>query len=135
MGSKSNEVEGWEKIVQPPKDNLYKLLKNMINQRATDMKISVSELTSIVFDISKAHQSLADNIKNSLEATKSKKNLHMRININCSKLSKQYLRAFKCSRKAVSSRKRASSSKHSQYWLISSLKRKKFAALNSSKIP
>ncbi|KAI9577594.1 hypothetical protein GQX74_005056 [Glossina fuscipes] len=85
------------------------------------MKISVSELTPIVFDDSKAHTSLADNIKNSLEATKVKKNLHTRININCSKLSKRYLRASKYSRKAVSSRKRASSSKYSQHWLISSL--------------
>uniref|UniRef100_A0A1B0FA17 Uncharacterized protein n=1 Tax=Glossina morsitans morsitans TaxID=37546 RepID=A0A1B0FA17_GLOMM len=82
---------------------------------------SVSEFTPIVFDDSKAHTSLADNIRNSLEATKVKKNLHIRINISCSKLSKQYLRASKYSRKAVSSRKRASSSKHNQHWLINSL--------------
>lgn len=31
MGFKPNEVEGWEQIVQPAKDNLYKLLKNMID--------------------------------------------------------------------------------------------------------
>ncbi|XP_013113282.1 kelch-like protein 40b isoform X2 [Stomoxys calcitrans] len=33
MGFKTNEIEGWEQICQPPKDNLYQLLRNTIDNR------------------------------------------------------------------------------------------------------
>lgn len=32
MGFKTNEVEGWDNIVQPPKENLYKLLRQMVDE-------------------------------------------------------------------------------------------------------
>ncbi|KAI9582258.1 hypothetical protein GQX74_015381 [Glossina fuscipes] len=46
MGFKPNEVEGWENIVQPPKDNLYKLLKNMIdNHIKPNVQIRIGGVT------------------------------------------------------------------------------------------
>ncbi|XP_046801331.1 uncharacterized protein LOC111684568 [Lucilia cuprina] len=46
MGYKSNEVEGWENIVQPPKEDLYKLLKNMIEKHIKpSVQIRIGEVT------------------------------------------------------------------------------------------
>lgn len=46
MGYKANEVEGWQNIVQPPKEDLYKLLKNMIdNHIKPSVQISIGDVT------------------------------------------------------------------------------------------
>ncbi|XP_037825196.1 uncharacterized protein LOC119613271 isoform X2 [Lucilia sericata] len=46
MGYKANEVEGWENIVQPPKEDLYKLLKNMIEKHIKpSVQIRIGEVT------------------------------------------------------------------------------------------
>ncbi|XP_065365467.1 uncharacterized protein LOC135958487 [Calliphora vicina] len=46
MGYKANEVEGWENIIQPQKEDLYKLLKNMIdNHIKPSVQIRIGEVT------------------------------------------------------------------------------------------
>lgn len=46
MGYKSNEVEGWEDIEQPPKEDLFKLLKNMIdNHIKPSVQIRIGQVT------------------------------------------------------------------------------------------
>lgn len=46
MGFKYNEIEDWENIVQPPKENLYKLLKNMIdNHIKPNVQIRIGGVT------------------------------------------------------------------------------------------
>ncbi|KAM7347147.1 uncharacterized protein ACRADG_006807 isoform 3-T3 [Cochliomyia hominivorax] len=46
MGYKSNDVEGWENIVQPPKEDLFKLLKNMIdNHIKPSVQIKIGQVT------------------------------------------------------------------------------------------
>ena len=46
MGYRANEVEGWENIVQPPKEDLYKLLKNMIdNHIKPSVQIRIGDVT------------------------------------------------------------------------------------------
>lgn len=46
MGFKTNEIQGWEDIVQPPKENLYKLLRNMIdNHIKPNVQIRIGGVT------------------------------------------------------------------------------------------
>ncbi|XP_054730191.1 uncharacterized protein LOC129238966 [Anastrepha obliqua] len=46
MGFKTNEIQGWEDIVQPPKESLYKLLRNMIdNHIKPNVQIRIGGVT------------------------------------------------------------------------------------------